>query len=116
MKTPESINKLTKKEKSIVMEFKRELFKKYPDEIIRIIIFGSKARGNAHTKSDIDILVIVKPDNWQMTDAIRMIGYNLDESIDYKLSIQSFSETHYNYLKENNFQFINNVQTDGIIL
>jgi len=116
MKRIDLKNKLTEKEKSILLEFKRDLLKKYPDEIIKIIIFGSKARGDAHAESDIDVLVIIKPDNWQVIDAIRTIGYNLDQSIDYKLSIQAFSETHYNYLQENNFQFTNNVARDGILV
>lgn len=116
MKTPERINKLTEKEKSILIEFKRDLISKYPDEIIKIIIFGSKARGDAHAESDIDVLVIIKPDNWQIIDAIRTIGYSLDESIDYKLSIQAFSEAHYNFLQENNFQFTTNVERDGILV
>ena len=107
---------LSDNEKLILNSFKNEVYNKYPDEIIKIILFGSKARGDARDNSDIDILVIINSDDWQLKDLIREIGYKLDESIGYTFSIQVISEEHYNYLHKNNFQFIQNVEEDGILV
>lgn len=106
--------KLTIKEKEIVEEFKRRIEEKFPGEILEVLIFGSYARGDAANESDIDILVVTKSDNWQKGDEIRETGYGLDEEIDYKLSIQTVSKAHNDFLKQNNFQFAKNVEREGI--
>lgn len=107
---------LTLKEKKVIEEFKQRVKDKFTDEIVKIIVFGSKARGNAEENSDIDILVITSSDDWQKGDEIREIGYELDEYIDYRLSIQVISKSHINYLKSNDFQFIKNIESEGIVI
>ena len=39
--------RLSNKEKNIISTFKREIEKKFPEEIIKVLIFGSKARRDA---------------------------------------------------------------------
>ncbi len=51
-----------------------------------------------------------------MMDAIREIGYELDEDIDYKLSIIVLPDKHVQYLRENNFKFIESIDKDGITI
>ncbi len=108
--------RLTSKEKKVIEEFKKRIKNRFADEIIKIIVFGSTARGNTGENSDIDIMVIISRDDWRMGDEIREIGYELDEHIDYRLSIQVVHESHINYLRANNFQFIKNVESEGIII
>lgn len=105
---------LDSREKEIVEEFKRRIENKFPQEIEEVVIFGSKVRGDADKDSDIDILVITISDDWERKDEIREIGYDLDEEIDYGLSIQVMSKTHIDYLRKNKFQFIENVEKEGM--
>jgi predicted nucleotidyltransferase len=77
-------------------------------------VFGSKARGDASKESDIDVLVVTSSDDWKKGDEIRDIGYGLDDEIDYKLSIQVIPESHFDYLRQNNFQFAKNIENEGI--
>ena len=51
---------LTKKEKMAVLEFEELLLKRFPKRIRRLILFGSKARGESNRTSDLDILVVVR--------------------------------------------------------
>ena len=108
------MNKLTEKEKQVLNEFKRKLWKSFPDDIVEIKLFGSKARGDANPDSDIDILVVTASDDWRKGDAIRGIGYELDDIIDSKLSIQVLSVSHIHYLRSNDFQFIRNIEREGV--
>jgi len=54
------MNNLTEKEKQVVKELVDELKKLYGDNLSRVILYGSKARGDATEDSDIDILVVLK--------------------------------------------------------
>ncbi len=104
------------KEREISKEFKQELIKRYPMDIEDVVIFGSKARGDATEKSDIDVLVITKSDNWIRGDEIRRIGYSMDEELDYKFSIQVLSRSYLDSLKSRNFNFANVIDAEGISL
>jgi len=108
--------RLTEKERKIIEDFKKRIEEKFPGEIINVLVFGSKARGDATEESDIDIIVVTSSDDWRKGDKIREIGYKLDEEIGYTLSIQVISQAHINYLRNNNFQFIKNIEQEGIII
>ena len=110
------ISKLTNKEIEAINLFKIKIFEKFPEDINKIIIFGSKARGNADKNSDIDIMIEIKSKDWKKADKIREIGYELDSDIEYKFSIRVVSQDHIKYLKQNNFQFIQNIERDGITI
>ncbi len=51
---------LTEKERQALKELVEELKKLYGDNLSRVILYGSKARGDATEDSDIDILVVLK--------------------------------------------------------
>lgn len=106
--------KLSMKEREIVERFRQIIEDKFPAEIIDVLVFGSKARGDATNESDIDVLVITLSNNWKIGDEIREIGYGIDDEIDYKLSIQVISKAHFDYLRRNNFQFVKNIENEGI--
>ena len=111
-----NISSLNRNKQKVIEEFKAKIIDDFPDKITKVIIFGSKARGQATEDSDIDILVIIKSKDWRMMDAIREIGYELDEDIDYKLSIIVLPDKHVQYLRENNFKFIESIDKDGITI
>lgn len=108
--------KLSIKEEKVIAEFKKRILEKFPHEIEKIILYGSKARGDATNESDIDIMVVTNSNDWKLTDAIREIGYSLDEEIGYKFSIQALSKAHMNYLEKNRFHFSENITREGVTL
>jgi len=57
MKTTEKFKYLTNNEKKALKELKKEVLKLYPDA--KLILFGSKVRGDFDEESDVDVLVIV---------------------------------------------------------
>ncbi len=46
----------------ILFKYRDALLERMPDAVQRLVLFGSQARGDASTESDIDVLVIV---NWE---------------------------------------------------
>jgi len=55
----EEMEKIRKKQFAIANKFKDEVMKKYKDIIKAVVLFGSLVRGDFHSKSDIDMLVII---------------------------------------------------------
>ena len=108
------IGNLTEEEERILLEFKREIHNIFPDKILGVLLYGSKARGDDRADSDIDIIVITRVNDWRLGDNIRKIGYSLDEPLDYRFSIQVIAEARIKYIQENNFQFAKNFLNDGI--
>lgn len=49
-------------EQLAVQEYQSWLLRKFPQQIDRIVLFGSKARGNAGTEADVDLLIVLRGD------------------------------------------------------
>ncbi|WP_303247726.1 nucleotidyltransferase domain-containing protein [uncultured Methanobrevibacter sp.] len=83
------------------------------DKIIRIILFGSVARGDDNEESDIDILII--SNEWEkidslITDEVFKVVLETEELISpYVLSEKQFNETKH-------FSFLTNVLREGIVI
>jgi predicted nucleotidyltransferase len=60
----------------VLQRYKAALEALYGDKIERVVLFGSRARGDAHAGSDYDIAVFLKamPDRWQELDRLANLG------------------------------------------
>jgi predicted nucleotidyltransferase len=52
--------KLTPDEQAWLEGYREALVEQYPDAIHQLVIYGSKARGDSHPDSDLDVLLIVR--------------------------------------------------------
>jgi len=67
---------LTEKERHITEQFKRHLHD-YGVECFDLIVFGSRARGDADKDSDLDLLVIVENLNKKIREVIRHCAWEI---------------------------------------
>lgn len=83
------------------------------DKIVRIILFGSVARGDDGKDSDIDILIV--SDYWEeidsiITDVVGDIVLDQQELISpHIMSVERFNNTK-------DYSFLTNVLEDGVVL
>lgn len=108
--------RLTSKEKRVIEEFKRRINERYPGELVRLTVFGSKARGDASLESDIDLLAVIRSEDWRLGDQIRQLGYSLEVEHGLVLSIQVISQRHFEQLKTIQSQFLEAVEQEGIVV
>jgi len=94
--------------------FKERLQEKLGDNLIRIILFGSRARGDNDEYSDYDCLVIVKENDKRIEEEILHIEANLLYEKDALFSAFAYSEKE--MLKKKYEPFIINATREGIAL
>ena len=108
--------RLASKEKRVIEEFKKRIHEKYPEEQIRLTLFGSRVHGEATRESDMDLLVVIQSEDWRLGDRIREIGYQLELKHGLVLSIQVMSRKHIEQLKAIGSQFLKEVEREGIMV
>ena len=58
-------------------EYRQALIAERPGAVVRMLVYGSKARGDAHEDSDIDVLLVLKDEAEPLKRPLRHIGYDL---------------------------------------
>jgi predicted nucleotidyltransferase len=93
-------------ERQLLNRFKAEVKKALGNRLDRIVLFGSRSRGDAEPDSDFDLLVSVQ--SLQKTDKKKVFAVATGLSLEYGtvltvlvLSTEEFTEDRYFYLHEN---------------
>jgi len=99
--------------KEALEEFKRELKKLYRDKFVKLVLYGSYARGEETEDSDVDVAVILKGDVVPFDEIDRMgdIAYDICLKYNILLSTRPISEEIYNSYKN---PFLSNLKEEGI--
>ncbi|MCL2115267.1 MAG: nucleotidyltransferase domain-containing protein [Methanobrevibacter sp.] len=100
--------------KQLAIDFAESL--KIHHEIVKIVLFGSVARGDDTEESDIDVLIFIKKyeDEFEIRDDVYGKTFRtLLESGEY-LSAKIIPITHYEKYKS--FSFYSNVDKEGVVI
>lgn len=108
------IGKLTEIEERAAREFTRELRAFSGDNIKQVLLFGSKARGDFHKESDIDIFVLVGKSDSAIRKKIASLTTKTLLQFEILLSPKIVEESHFVYLKQLETAFAKNIEKDGI--
>ncbi len=99
--------------KQIIKEFREALKNIYKENLIKMILYGSYARGDFNSDSDIDLLIVLKKLESPGKEIDRMIEVISEINLKYNVLISVFpvSIFEYNYLKS---PLLLNVRREGI--
>jgi uncharacterized protein len=108
---PHSINQL--KIANILQDLKMQLQALYGDRLVQIILFGSQARGEAESGSDIDVLVVLESLNNPGEEISRTGHITAQLSLQYNevISCLFMDETRFN---THNGGLLRNIRREGI--
>ncbi len=82
---------LTMKERRAVREFSKRIKASLKTQLLTMLLFGSKARGDSTDESDIDIFLLVKKNNVSVSSKVSKITADIYWEYDVILSPVEFS-------------------------
>ena len=88
-----SLPYLTTNERAAITEYIAHIRSRFPDRIISVTLFGSKARGDAHAESDIDLLVLVDARDDAFRSELWRIASDVSLKYNVVLSARVFAQS-----------------------
>lgn len=95
-------------------EYRKALMDRQPGAVARMLVYGSKARGNAHEDSDIDVLLIVKNEAADLKRVLRRIGYRLSATSYAVPSILAYTQEEWDQRKSIGSTFFETVEREAV--
>jgi predicted nucleotidyltransferase len=111
-----SLEALTQEEKSALACLRDLLSELLDDKLVRFTIYGSKARGDHHYESDIDIAIVVRGLTREMKNRILKEVARIEFDHLVPLSTIVFSEDDFEQLKKRERRIALDIEGEGIPL
>ena len=112
LKRPE----ISRKERLALQEFKKRLIESLGDNFLFIKLYGSRARGDSHKESDIDIIVVLKKLDNEIDNIVIDTIIEIEHEYDVYFEFLTFSEERYERCKREQWPFLINVEQEGILI
>ena len=105
---------LSREESAWLDAYRRAIEEKHPGTVQRLVIYGSKARGEDHPESDLDVLLIVRNECAELKRELRRIGYLLAATSEAVPSILAYTEDEWGRRAESGSPFHRAVERDAV--
>jgi uncharacterized protein len=99
--------------RQVLAELRHRLSLLYGERLVRVILFGSRARGDALPDSDIDVMVVLKGEVDHEVERRRVIPITAELSLENNVVILSIYVSEKRYVEEQS-PLLRNVRTEGI--
>ena len=110
------VKALSQEEQLALNEFVRRLRLKLDGRLISLVLFGSKARGDSRPDSDIDVLVVVDKDDFEIRQTIRDIAADVWLEYGPYISTRIWSLAHYRKLEKLQSPLYRCIRDEGVEL
>ena len=107
---------LSPQERQAVYSLVDRLRERYPERFLQATLFGSKARGDSQSWSDIDVLIIVDDDDWRFQHAISTLAARVSLEFDVVIGPRVMSRERWERMKTDRYSLYRNVAAEGIPL
>jgi predicted nucleotidyltransferase len=95
-----------------------ELHRQLGSDLWLLLLYGSRARGEAQPDSDVDLFVVLRGASEAAQEKVRQVAYNVMWEADfaYVISLYLTDVHHYETLEQHGSSFLRNVQREGKVL
>lgn len=95
------------------------LYESYGGDLQCVVLFGSKARNESHSQSDIDLLVVIdtsEDDYWQHWNRIVDIVWEIELEFNFVTSLLIKNKDDYEAMRQHRSLLARNIDQDGVNL
>ncbi len=100
-------------------ELRERLLEALKDNLLKIVFFGSRARGIFEPDSDLDLLILVRKKDRETADRVFSITEEIEDAIllyNISFSIHLYDIEGYLDLKRAGSLFIKNIESEGLVV
>lgn len=103
-------------DKTLIEELKQRLPQDVLHHIRRMILYGSRARGDATEDSDLDLVALVDENTPELERKLDEIAYSVMWDHDFKpiISLKVFAEERFRAAAAKGFSYYRNVEREGV--
>ncbi len=107
---------LTAREQRALAEYLRRLEEEYGDAVVRVVLYGSKVRGDCDAESDLDLLVVMGSDDPRLLEAVGQISFPLELDYSVALSELVVGASRYDWMRNHEEPLFRNIRDEGVEL
>ncbi|NCQ35203.1 nucleotidyltransferase domain-containing protein [bacterium] len=111
-----ALDRLSISEAEAVRTFVRAVNERFPGMATRIVLFGSKARADSQAESDIDVLVVVRQEDWRISNAISTLAARISLEQGVLLGPIVIGQERWERMGREKFSLYRNVAREGLVL
>jgi predicted nucleotidyltransferase len=103
-------------DKGIIDELRRRLSSDVQRHVKQLLLYGSRARGDADDDSDLDLIALVDEKTPALEQVLEDAAYDVMWDYDFKpiISLKVFAEARFRSSVQKGFSFYRNVEQEGI--
>jgi predicted nucleotidyltransferase len=107
---------MKERDKELILEFKRRLPIELERRLRKLIVFGSRVKGEATEDSDLDIIALVDEKTTEIEKKLEDIAYQVMWDHDFKpmISLKVVEESQYYNALNKGFSFYRHVEKEGV--
>jgi predicted nucleotidyltransferase len=106
---------MSKKVNDILAELRRRLAALYGDRLVRIVLFGSQARGDAGADSDIDVMLVLTDPVQLDVELKRVTPITAALSLEHNVVISTIYMSARRYSNEQS-PLLNSARREGVVV
>jgi uncharacterized protein len=106
---------LTSQEREALTDFTSRLRERFPGRILQTVLFGSKARGDSDAWSDIDLLILVREEDWALRRAINTMAARVSLEYDVLIGPRVIGQERWERMGQQRFSLYHNIIEEGIL-